>query len=557
MSGSLTLAAPEAAPETAVQRRRAFIAALGTTGLGTLASRVLGLLRDMATASLLGLGETAVMDAFVLALRIPNLSRRLFGEGALTACYLPVLAEQLDVGRAAAWRLASVVLVWLGLGLAGMVLLGEALCLAGWSMGADDANLRLALGLTAALLPYAWLICLAAQLAATLQALARFKAAAFSPVLLNVCWLGGAWWLAPRASADPRTRAFVLAGCILAAGVLQLLVQWWALRRCGFRLHYEPAACRAEVERIGRSLWPMLAGLGVVQLNTLLDSLLAWLLAAPPGEPQAIWWLGGLADYPVARGAAAAIYYGERFYQLPVGLVGVAAATAIFPLLSRHAARRQPGEAAADMAQALRLAGFCGLPLSVLLALAAEPAVRLAFERGEFSPIDTLRTARMVAAYAAGVWAYVSIPLLVRGFYAWGDYRTPVRVALAAVVLNLALNLTLIWPLAEVGLAVSTAVSAVVQCLTLGWLLWRKWAASASLLRAGWWPSLAATAALALAVAAVDVGLPAAAGVGTQILRLGAVVGGGTAAFFLTAWLLGSRELTILWEGWIRSRPRN
>lgn len=557
MSGSLTLTAPQAGPETATQRRRAFVAALGTTGLGTLASRLLGLLRDMATASLLGLGETAVMDAFVLALRIPNLSRRLFGEGALTACYLPVLAAELDRGRSAAWRLASVVLVWLGLALAGLVALGEALCLAGWWLAPEDANSRLALGLTAALLPYAWLICLTAQLGATLQALNRFTATALSPALLNICWLGGAWWLAPRASADPRWQAFVLAGCILAAGALQLSVQWWALGRCGFRLSYEPAACRAELGRIGRSLLPMLAGLGVVQLNTLVDSLLAWLLAGAPDGPRTIGWLGGIAEYPLSRGAAAAIYYSERFYQLPVGLVGVAAATAIFPLLSRHASRRQSGEAAADMAQALRLVGFCGLPLAALLVLAAEPVVRLAFQRGQFSADDTLRTARLVAAYAAGVWAYVSIPLLVRGFYAWGDFRTPVRVALASMALNVTLNLTLIWPLAEVGLAAATALSAAVQCLTLGWLLWHKWSAPAALLRAGWWPSLGATAALAGAILVADGWLPSGSGLAAELLRLAGLVGSGGAAFFLGAWLLGSRELTILWEGWSRSRPES
>lgn len=555
MSGSLTITGDEATPQAAVEGRRAFVAALGTNGLGTLASRVLGLFRDMATASLLGLGETAVMDAFVLALRIPNLSRRLFGEGALSACYLPVFTEQLDRGPAAAWRLTSVLLGWLALVLAGLVALGEALCALGWWIGPSDANSRLVLGLTAAMLPYTWLICITAQLGATLQALSRFSVPALSPVLLNVCWLGGACWLAPHLTADPRGQAFVLAGCILAAGSLQLGLQWWAVRQCGFRFCYQPHACRAELVRIGRSLLPMLAGLGVVQLNTLLDSLMAWLLAAPPGEPRAIWWLGGLVDYPLARGAAAAIYYSERFYQLPVGLVGAAAATAIFPLLSRQAARRQQAQAAADMAQALRLVGFCALPLAALLALTCHAVVRVALERGQFSGEDTLRAARLVTAYSTGVWAYVSIPLLVRGFYAWGDYRTPVRTATAAVGLNLALNLTLVWPLAEVGLALATALAAAAQCLILGWLLWRKWAARAALLWTGWRPTLAATAALALAIVLLDGCLPAAGAAGLQILRLAGLIGGGGVAFFLSAWLLGSRELTILLDGWSRRRP--
>ncbi len=186
--------------------RRGFVAGFWATGLGTLASRALGLLRDMATASLLGLGETAVMDAFVIACRIPNSFRRLFGEGALAACYLPVLAERLDgrqeSDRQRGWQFASVVFTWLSLGMAGLIVLGQLCCAAGWLAWGGDASTRLVLGLTATLLPYAGMICLAAQLAATLQALSRFSVPALGPVLLNVCWLGGAWWLAPRATGD-------------------------------------------------------------------------------------------------------------------------------------------------------------------------------------------------------------------------------------------------------------------------------------------------------------------------------------------------------------------
>ncbi len=267
----------------------------------------------------------------------------------------------------------------------------------------------------------------------------------------------------------------MLSACILTAGVLQVAIQLWALRRAGFRFDYNVAACRAELGRLASTLGPMLVGLGVVQVSALVDSLLAWLLAAPAGYQGGIAWLGGAIDYPLTRGAAAAIYYGERFYQLPVGLVGAAAAAAVFPLLSRHAARGTPLRAAIDMTRTLRLVAFAALPLSVLLAVLAEPLVRLAFERGQFSSADTRRTAQMVVAYALGVWAQCSIPVLVRGFYALGDYKTPVRMALVAVGVNLALDLLLVWPLAELGLALATSASVMVQAAALGGLLRRRY----------------------------------------------------------------------------------
>ncbi|HEX7448470.1 MAG TPA: lipid II flippase MurJ, partial [Pirellulales bacterium] len=158
---------------------------LRVTTLGTLASRVLGLVRDMATAALLGLSGDGVMDAFVVAFRLPNFFRRLFGEGALTASYLPVLAAQLEEDRASGWQLASVVLVWFGVILAAVVVIAEAACLILWWAYADAPQMRLLLGLSAVMLPYLFFICLAAQLAGTLHALAHFSTPALAPTLLN------------------------------------------------------------------------------------------------------------------------------------------------------------------------------------------------------------------------------------------------------------------------------------------------------------------------------------------------------------------------------------
>src|SRR4051794_7824503 len=211
--------------------RHPLLAGVTATSLGTLASRVLGVVRESAAAALLGLSTGGIMDAYVVAFRIPNLFRRLFGEGAMTASYLPELAAQLEHDRRAAWRLVSAAAVVLGIALIALVLAAEGLCGVLWLVCGDSPGMRLSLGLTAAMLPYTVFICLAALAAATLQSLGEFRWPALVPSVMNVCWLVGAWFIAPRITSDAAHQAFVMAGCVLVGGVLQLLVQLPALRR--------------------------------------------------------------------------------------------------------------------------------------------------------------------------------------------------------------------------------------------------------------------------------------------------------------------------------------
>jgi len=443
------------------------------TALGTLASRVLGMLRDAATAALFGLSGGGVMDAFVLAFRIPNLFRRLFGEGVLAASYLPVLSATLERDRGEAWRLASVVFLRLAVLLLVLVVLGEAI-LAGIGMAAgDSAEIRTFVVLAATMLPYTVLICLTAQVAATLHALGRFTVPALVPTILNICWLVAVLFVAPYWSSDKVVQAQVLAVAILVAGVLQLAVQIPVLRRFGFRFDYAPQAVPHGISQVMRAMGPMVLGLMVTQINTLMDSVIAWVFAAPPGAEATIGWLGDVA-YPMEQGAVAALYYGERLYQFPLGILGIAVATAIFPLLSRHAARSDYESLSEDLSLGLRLVLFLGIPAGVGLVLLSEPIARLLYERREFTPEDTLRTARVITCYSVGVWAYCALPVLVRGFYALGDRLTPVRVGVAVVAVNFSLNLILIWPLAESGLAVATSIGASVQVIALAVIFSRR-----------------------------------------------------------------------------------
>jgi putative peptidoglycan lipid II flippase len=217
------------------REHRQFFSGVRITGLGTLASRALGMVRDIATAALFGLARGGVMDAFVVAFRVPNLFRRLFGEGALAASYLPVLSAQLERDRQTAWQLTSVILTWLTVVLLAIFLLAEAVCALIFALWGDVPGIALVVGLTAALLPYMVLICLTAQAAATLQALGHFTMPALAPVVLNVCWLAGIGVAALLFTDRVTQQGYVLAISVLVGGVIQLTMQLVPLYRYGFR----------------------------------------------------------------------------------------------------------------------------------------------------------------------------------------------------------------------------------------------------------------------------------------------------------------------------------
>jgi len=526
------------------------------TGSLTLLSRVLGLLRDVATASIFGLRSGGVADALVIAFRIPNLFRRLFGEGALTASYLPVITESLENDRPAAWRLASTLFALLAVILSIITLSIEAVIGLALITGVDSARVELLLELTALMLPYMIFICLAAQIGATLHGLSHFTAPALVSSVLNVCWIIAAWGICPMFEGDPRAQAFVIGGAVLIGGAAQLAIQLPILYGYGFRFRPAIQESRPAIRKILSRMAPMLFGLAITQLNTLMDSLIAWIFSRPTVDGgEAIRWLPGAIRYPMEEGATAAIYYGERLYNFPLGVLGIAVATAIFPLLSRHAARGEIRKLGVDMTLGLRLVLFLGIPASAGLILLADPLARLFFERGQFSADDAMRTARMITIYSTSVWAYCAIPVIVRGFYALDDYVTPVRVAVGVLLVNMALNLTLIWPLAERGLATATAIAAAVQVIVLLLLFSRKKAALD-------WPAIGRTAARSVAASAAMFG----AGYATLSL-VSQWIGEGSAGwtiktaqvvlpfaaclivYFGVTKILGGRELSVLVKG--------
>jgi len=271
-------------------QRRQLLAGARITSLGTLASRVLGMLRDMATASLFGTGT--VMDAFVIAFRLPNMFRRLFGEGAFAAGYLPVITARLINNRREAWQLFSVTLFSLAAVLAIIVVFCEIVCGVLYWLYGDEESVSLLIGLSSVLLPYLFFICIAAQLSATLHAIGHFAWPAFVPVLLNLVWLLGVSIAATWLPGDKHAQAYVLAVCVLLAGPLQLVPLLREVREFGGRIDYHWANSRPYLERIVRTTGPMMLGLAIMQINTLLDSLIAWSLAFIPTFRRGAAWRG-------------------------------------------------------------------------------------------------------------------------------------------------------------------------------------------------------------------------------------------------------------------------
>jgi putative peptidoglycan lipid II flippase len=293
---------------------------------------------------------------------------------------------------------------------------------------------------------------------------------------------------------------------------------------------------------------PVTLGLSITQINTVLDRFIAWTLTKPV-QGTSMFPLPWGWDYPLLPGAVSALYFGERVYQFPLGVFGVALGTVLFPLLSRHAARGEFGRVRDDLSLGLRLVIAIGFPASAGLALVAEPLTRMLFQHGHFTAADAERTAGILLAYGAGVWAYCGIPVLYRGFYAVGERRIPVILGLSAVALDLTLNLSLVWPLAERGLAASTATSASIQVVCLAWLIQKRIGRLD-------WLRLATTAAKALlatgVMSAVCLAALKYAPVGTGTLGEGVALVVAIAlalvSYFVAAHGLGIEELKLLFR---------
>jgi putative peptidoglycan lipid II flippase len=426
------------------------IRSAATVGGFTMASRVLGFVRDVLMASVLGSGPVA--DAFVVAFRFPNLFRRLFGEGAFNAAFVPLFARRLEgEGEIAARRFAEEVYGVLFVVLLGVVAVAEIampLLIYGLAPGfvADPEKFDLTVLLTRIAFPYLLFMSLVALLGGVLNSLQRFAMAAAAPVLLNLVLIGALVAARFMGWGNEPATGLALAWGVALAGALQFVLLWVACARSGMRIKLSRPAITPGVRRLVTLGIPGVIAGGIMQLNLVISTIVASLQAGAPS------WL----------------YYADRVYQLPLGVVGVAIGIVLLPELSR---RLRAGDAAgvqSSQNRALEFALFLTIPASVALMVIPQPIVQVLFERGAFEPSDTRATALALAAFAAGLPAFVLQKVFQPGFFAREDTRTPMKFALYSVGLNIAGALALFPFLGHVGIALATTVASWLNAVLLG-----------------------------------------------------------------------------------------
>jgi putative peptidoglycan lipid II flippase len=517
----------------------------------TMVSRVTGLLRDATLAAIFGVSTIA--DAFFIGFLVPNLFRRLFGEGALAAAFVPRYAELRQSDPERARRFAGLSLAALMALLAAITLVGEAILWALLSAGGWSPAGSLTLKLTMWMLPYMPVVCGLALIGGMLQVHRRFGPPAAAPILLNLmvvaAALGASGYVAEGLSLSQI--ATVTAAAVLLAGIVQFVWQWIALWGVT-SLAFGTAGVGAPMKRMIKAMGPLLLGLAVFQINVALDSLIA--LAFSSSQPGATLTLfGSTVAYPMQSGAVASLQWAQRLYQFPLGVFGIAIATAIFPALADAAARRneQGGTDSRDdqlariLRQGLRLTMFIALPATVGLLLVRLPLVRVIYEHGAFTLADSQRVAWILAGYASAVWAYSLAHVLTRCFYAVGDEKAPVRISAMMVGVNLALNVTLIWPLGAAGLAWSTALCAAAQCVWLGYRVRQHVAVPIDLaVKRSWMRTAGLSAVMAIVLAPITWAVDA-AGLNWPLtaLLLAALVSIGAGIVFIGAYWLRAEEL--------------
>ena len=494
---------------------------IATVGGWTLISRVLGFVRDMLIAFLAGAGP--VTDAFFIALKVPNLFRRLFGEGAFNAAFVPEFSGVLATeGRPAARQFAQETIAVLSFWLLLLTLLGEAFMPAIMRLIApgfadEPGKLELTIVLARIMFPYVILICLTALLSGVLNGLDRFAAAAAAPVVFNTVSIACMLLLTPLVP----TVGHALAWGVTASGILQLALLVWAVGRAGMPVRVPRPRMTPRMRALLRRMGPGLLGAGVTQLNLTVDIFIqSWL---PPSS-------------------ASVLYYADRVMQLPLGVIGTAVGTALLPLLSRQARTGEDAAARETLSRAIEITMAVTIPAALALGVVGQPIMAVLFGRGAFDAQAALLSSQSLAAFAVGLPAFVLLKVLVPAFFAHGDTSTPVRVGLVAIGLNLGLNVAFMVPLQHMGPALATSLSAVFNAVVLGVLLSRQGRLSFDAQLRRRVPRMG-LAALAMAGALVWAERPlfafAGGGVG-RFLALGVLVGGGLVVYGAVAQLVGA-----------------
>jgi putative peptidoglycan lipid II flippase len=520
--------APELPPPPVAGAKRAVARAAAVVSGATLASRVLGFVRDLVIARSFGAGVGT--DAFFVAFRVPNLLRRVVAEGALSAAFIPVFTEYATTRpRAETRAMLRAVTGLMTLLLGALAVLG--VLAAPWIIRvmapgffANPAVGELAVRLTRLMFPYIFIVGLSAVAMGILNAHRHFLLPALSPVALNVGMIAGALLLAPQLP-EPLTG---LALGVLLGGIGQLLLQAPAIGARGLLAPPALALRHPAVRRVLALMAPVVVGQSASHIGTVVNTIIASFLA------------GGSVSY---------LYYADRLVEFPLGVFGVAIATAVLPTLSEQAARRDRRALRETLSFALRLTAFVSLPAAVGLFVLREPIVRVLYERGRFGPAETAGTAAAVAMYALGVAGLTATKVAVQAFFALGDTRTTVKVSIGAMALNCTIAAALAGPLGHAGLALATSASATVNALVLAILLRRRLPGPpVPGARRAWLRTVLVSAGLALALLTLRQLWPLPSGrLGEMAWLAGAILG--AAALYLGAHAaLGAEEVRLGWS---------
>nr|WP_275540981.1 murein biosynthesis integral membrane protein MurJ [Aliidiomarina sedimenti] len=426
----------------------------------TLISRVLGLVRDIVIAALIGAGQAA--DVFFFANKIPNFLRRLFAEGAFAQAFVPVLTEYhrgrtLDETRLLIARVAgtlgTIITVVTILAVIGSpvvaAMFGFGWFLDYWQGGPHAEKFELASLLLKITFPYLWFITFTALAGAILNTIGKFAVAAFTPVFLNVAIIAAAWWLAPNL-AQPEIG---LAIGVFAGGLVQFLFQLPFLKRAGFLVRPRWGWNDPGVKRIRLLMLPAIFGVSVSQINLLFDTLIASFLMT-----GSISWL----------------YYADRLLEFPLGLFGIAIATVILPALSARHVDQSLAHFRETLDWGVRAVSMLGLPAMAGLIVLAQPMLMVLFMRGEFSVDDSRMASYSLMAYGAGLLSFMLVKVLATGFFSRQDTKRPVKYGIIAMAANMVFNVIFAIPFGYVGLAIATALSGTVNALLLASVLYRE-----------------------------------------------------------------------------------
>ncbi len=493
----------------------------------TMLSRVLGFVRDIAIAAMLGAGPVA--DAFFVAFRFPNLFRRLVGEGAFAAAFVPLFARHLEAdGRDAARVFAEQALAVLLSTLLFFTILVEifmpwVMRVVAFGFADEPDKLALAVEFGRLTFPYLLFMALVALLGGVLNSLYRFAAAAAAPVLLNVVLIAAILGFADAGE----TPGHALSWGVTLAGAGQFLWLVVACHRAGMRLRLPRPRLTPGIRRLLRLMLPASLTAGAMQINLLVGTIIATLQ-------------GGAVSY---------LYYADRVYQLPLGVVGIAIGTALLPTLARNLRSGATDAAMESQARALEFSLLLTLPAAAALAVVAGPIIAVLFERGEFLAADADATARALVAFAFGLPAFVLVKVLSPGFFAREDTVTPLKISIAAVVANIVLSLALFFPLGHVGIALATTLSSWLQAGFMWAVLRRRGHLEIDDRLAARLPRMAAASA-AMAVAlwflAIALAAPLAASQGVRVAALAGLVAAGLVVYAVAAQLLGAVNLREL-----------